>query len=193
MNNKITVNGNAQFSESGINMSAGNIIINYPVKEESNLKSKKADIRSKNEETPVIKGKIFIVHGRDRALVYELKNYLQNTLKYPEPIVLSETASKGQTIIECFETETENTGLVFVLLTPDDWVNDDYKQARPNVFIELGYFMGKLGRQSGRIIILVKGELKMPTDLAGIRYIQINNSISEAGEDIRRELNDMIR
>jgi predicted nucleotide-binding protein len=42
----------------------------------------------------------FIVHGHDRALLFELKDYLQNTLGLPEPIVLEQQPDGGRTIIE---------------------------------------------------------------------------------------------
>ncbi len=132
--------------------------------------------------------KIFIVHGHDGNERYVLKNYLQNTLNYPEPIILSDTAGRGRTIIECFEDETEHVGLVFVLATPDDLVNDNSKRARQNVIFELGYCMGKLGRKSGRVIVLRKGDVDIPSDLEGILFIKIDNGIEAAGEQIRRAI-----
>lgn len=132
--------------------------------------------------------KIFIVHGHDELSKYKLKDYLQNTLHYPEPVILSEIASQGRTIIESFEEESENAGLVFVLLTPDDFTNDSHARARQNVIFELGYFMGKLGRKSGRIIALLKGNVDIPSDLNGILYIHIDNGIQAAGEEIRKAI-----
>ncbi len=132
--------------------------------------------------------KIFIVHGHDENERYVLKDYLQNTLNYPEPIILSDTAGRGRTIIECFEDETEHVGLVFVLATPDDFVNENSRRARQNVIFELGYCMGKLGRKSGRVIVLRKGDVDIPSDLGGILYINIDNGIAAAGEQIRKAI-----
>ncbi|MDE7333511.1 MAG: nucleotide-binding protein [Lachnospiraceae bacterium] len=133
--------------------------------------------------------KIFIVHGHDEVSKYKLKDYLQNTLHYPEPVILSEVASCGRTIIESFEEETENAGLVFVLLTPDDFMSDTSMRARQNVIFELGYFIGRFGRKSGRVIVLLKGIVDIPSDLSGILYIHIDNGIQEAGEEIRKAIN----
>jgi predicted nucleotide-binding protein len=136
----------------------------------------------------------FIVHGHDHQSLYELKNYLQNTLKLGEPIVLRETPIRGKTIIEKFEREAETIELVFVLLTPDDKVADsaapdtEKRRARQNVILELGFFLGKLGRDSGRILLLHKGPVEIPSDIIGIEYIDITNGIESAGETIRREL-----
>src|SRR5215831_10837071 len=63
---------------------------------------------------------VFIVHGHDHAMKLDLKNYLQNVLGLPEPIILHERPSLGRTIVEKFEEEAANVDLVMVLLTPDD-------------------------------------------------------------------------
>lgn len=56
-------------------------------------------------------------------------------------------------IIESFEEEAEGVGLVFILLTSDDFMDDTSVWARQNVIFELGYFIGKLGRKSGKVIV----------------------------------------
>jgi predicted nucleotide-binding protein len=61
-------------------------------------------------------------------------------------------------------------------------------RARQNVIFELGYFYGLLRRQSGRIVLLHKGGLEIPSDLTGIIYIDITHGIEAAGEEIRRNL-----
>ncbi|HYE61626.1 MAG TPA: TIR domain-containing protein [Phycisphaerales bacterium] len=146
--------------------------------------------RSRTPEPPVV----FIVHGHDEAAKLDLKNYLQNTLRLPEPIILHEQPSLGRTIIEKFEAYASRATLVFVLLTPDDKGaavtadNDMKRRARQNVIFEMGYFLAKLGRHSGRVILLHKGGLELPTDIAGMIYIDITHGIGSAGEIIRKEL-----
>jgi predicted nucleotide-binding protein len=135
---------------------------------------------------------IFIVHGHDSNSLLELKNYLQNTLKLGEPVILSEKPSKGKTIIEKFEYYSKDTDLVFVLFTPDDTLESGKKQARPNVIFELGYFLGKLGRHEGKVFLLHKSPTIIPTDLQGIIYVDISDGILKAGELIRNELQDIL-
>jgi predicted nucleotide-binding protein len=136
----------------------------------------------------------FIVHGHDEAAKLGLKNYLQNTLKLPEPVILHEQPSLGRTIIEKFEDYARGSDLAFVLLTPDDRIvepnrsNDEKRRARQNVIFELGYFLGALGRSSGRVFLLYKEPLELPTDLSGVVYIDISAGIEAAGERIRREV-----
>jgi len=141
----------------------------------------------------VARPRAFIVHGHDEVMLRELKDYLQNTLKWPEPVILREQPNGGKTIIEKFE---ENAGLVdwvFVLLSPDDKVfdpktNDEKRRARQNVIFELGFFYGLLGRHEGRVIVVKRGDIEIPSDIHGVICISVENSIRSAGEDIRREV-----
>lgn len=93
----------------------------------------------------------FIVHGHDETAKLSLKNYLQNTLHLPEPIILHEQPNLGRTLIEKFEETSLDSSIIFVLLTPDDIVatekgnNDEKRRTRQNVIFEMGYFLGALG------------------------------------------------
>lgn len=137
----------------------------------------------------------FIVHGHDEASKLSLKNYIQNTLHLPEPTILHEQPNQGMTIIEKFEDLACSVDLVFVILTPDDIAASatmqpsQRRRARQNVIFELGYFLGQFGRHSGRIFLLHKGELDLPSDISGLIYIGIDHGIEAAGEQIRREIN----
>ncbi|MCE5308172.1 MAG: nucleotide-binding protein [Acidobacteriales bacterium] len=134
----------------------------------------------------------FIVHGHDKVAALELKDYLQNTLNMREPVILDQQPSAGMTIIEKFEVSASQTDVAFVLLTPDDvggkTVGALTARARQNVLFELGYFVGKLGRRTGRVLLLHKGDTEIPSDLFGIVYIDITAGIGSAGERIRKEL-----
>jgi CheY-like chemotaxis protein len=136
----------------------------------------------------------FIVHGHDDKTKLEVKNYLQNVLRLPEPVILHEQPNLGKTLIEKFEEFASVTNLAFVILTPDDHptgpdANDVSKRrARQNVIFELGFFLGVLGRCSGRVFLLYKGPLELPSDLSGVVYLDITRGVDTAGEQIRREL-----
>ena len=87
--------------------------------------------------------KTFIVHGHDRELLFDLKDYLQNTLGLPEPVVLEQKPDGGRTIIEKFEEHAGEVDVAFVLMTPDDvGAGGTLGRARQNVLFELGYFLG---------------------------------------------------
>jgi len=135
----------------------------------------------------------FIVHGHDEALLLEMKDYIQNVLNWPRPVVLREQPSCGKTIIEKFEESAGIVDWVFVLLSPDDKAfdpktNDERRRARQNVLFELGFFYGLLGRHEGRVIALTKGHVEIPSDIHGVVWVDVSNGIRAAGEDIRKEV-----
>jgi CheY-like chemotaxis protein len=135
----------------------------------------------------------FIVHGHDEAALRELKDYIQNFLKWREPIILREQPSSGRTVIEKFEDHAHRVDCVFVLLTPDDKVtasgsNDEKRRSRQNVIFELGFFCGALERRSGRVFVLHKGPVELPSDIAGVIWVDISKGIAAAGEEIRKEV-----
>lgn len=149
--------------------------------------------RKQMEEKQIIDIKTFIVHGHDEKEKLALKNYLQNTLGLPEPIILHERPSMGRTIIEKFEEIAADIDVVFVLLTPDDKAISEpsdkvHLRTRQNVIFELGYFIARMERRSGRVILLYKGDLDLPSNLSGLIYINIDKGVEAAGEEIRREL-----
>lgn len=61
-----------------------------------------------------------------------------------------------------------------MLLTPDDegrsqGDSDLRLRARQNVLLELGFFVGRLGRS--RVCALHKGSIDLPTDILGVVYV----------------------
>jgi CheY-like chemotaxis protein len=139
--------------------------------------------------------KTFIVHGHDDALLLELKDYVQNTLNLGQPIILRERGSLGKTLIEKFEKEVRDVDLVFVLMAPDDrsatGPDPDRRRSRQNVIFEMGFFYAKLQRTTGKVILLKRGEPEIPSDIAGVIYIDVTDGISSAGEKIRVELKEL--
>ncbi|MCX6237166.1 MAG: nucleotide-binding protein [Bacteroidia bacterium] len=94
------------------------------------------------------------------------------------PIILSEQPNQGQTIIEKFELHS-NVGFAIVLLTADDLgktkTDDEEKyRARQNVILEMGFFIGKLGRN--KVFPLYESGVELPGDLHGVLY----NPLDEA-------------
>ena len=137
--------------------------------------------------------KPYIVSGNNKALYLALKNYLQNTLKMDEPIILGEKANGGKTILEKFEFYASITNVVFVLLTSDDkYSNANTTRSRQDIIFEMGYFMGIFRRKTGRVILLYQGKLDLPENIQGLSYICVDKGIESAGENIRRELKGII-
>ena len=82
---------------------------------------------------------------------------------------MSEQANQGRTIIEKFETHGD-VGFAVILLTPDDLGGQSVEalqpRARQNVILELGYFIGRLGR--ARVCTMRKNNVELPTDIIGV-------------------------
>ena len=122
--------------------------------------------------------KVFLVHGKDEAVKQEVARFL--TKLELEPVVLSEQAGKGLTIIEKLEACSE-VGFAVVLLTPDDigvGYRDEEPQprARQNVIFEFGYFLGKLGRGKVQLLLIKKDLLESLSNYAGVEYIKFDDN-----------------
>jgi CheY-like chemotaxis protein len=142
--------------------------------------------------------RVFIVHGRNVDALSRLKALLSERLSIADPIVLAEQSSKGRTLIEKFEHFAHNVDLVFVLATRDDLGrvatprSEDRPRSRQNVIFELGYFLGKLKRNSGRVILLYENGVELPSDISGVVYIDISKGIDAAETEICREVEEWI-
>ena len=70
-----------------------------------------------------------------------------------------------------------DVGFAIVLLTPDDVGRAlleviEKPRARQNVILELGFFIGKLGRE--RVCALKTAELEIPSDFGGVVYTEMD-------------------
>jgi predicted nucleotide-binding protein len=118
--------------------------------------------------------KIFIVHGHDEGARQTVARFIER-IGF-EAIIPSEQANQGRTVIEKIEAHGD-VGFAVVLLTPDDvgGKNPDVlrPRARQNVLLELGYFIGLLGRK--QVCTLAKGDLEIPTDFAGVVWQSLDD------------------
>jgi predicted nucleotide-binding protein len=97
---------------------------------------------------------------------------------------------KGRTIIEKF-VDYSDVGFSVVLLSPDDLSIQNEKEvnrARQNVIFELGYFIGKLGRD--RVVALYKNTVEIPSDYSGVLYVEFN-SFASWKIQLCKELNEV--
>lgn len=121
---------------------------------------------------------VFVVHGHDGEAKESVARFLEKLEL--DPIILHEQPNQGRTVIEKFETSSKNVAFAVVLLTPDDMggaaneAMDLHPRARQNVILELGYFMGRLGRT--RVCALYKGGVELPSDFQGVVYIEFDQA-----------------
>ncbi|MCY4448663.1 MAG: nucleotide-binding protein [Chloroflexi bacterium] len=147
----------------------------------------------------ILTNKVFVVHGKDDGTKETVARFL--TKLGLDPVILHEQPNQGRTIVEKFE-QYASVGFAVVLLTPDDLCQhpDDSEgsryRARQNVILELGFFLGKLGRN--RTFVLRKDNVEIPSDYDGVLYtpiddrgawrMQLVREIKEAGIEVDANL-----
>src|SRR5690606_28052235 len=127
-------------------------------------------------------------HGRSRDWE-QLREILKNDFKLPAPIVMVQVFGASHTIAEKWEQLARQVHAAIAVATPDDIATAtltgtgellpekeySYKhRARESVWVEVGWFWGRLSRQ--RILILTRGDVIPPSDLSGIETFTYQTS-----------------
>jgi predicted nucleotide-binding protein len=119
--------------------------------------------------------RVFVVHGHDDGLKETVARYL-SSLEL-QPVVLHEQPNQGKTIIEKFEKHAD-VDFAVVIFTPDDVgysagnPEQSSPRARQNVVLELGFFIGALGRN--HVCVLHTGDIELPSDYSGVLYLPLD-------------------
>ena len=128
-----------------------------------------------NESTGIVmNNKVFIVHGHNDALKYQLADWLRKI--EIEPVILHEQANMGITSILGKIERYSGVDCAIVLFTSDDIgglkgdVDTLKPRARQTVVFEAGLFLGLLGDK--KVIMLCEKDLERPGDLDGCIYIE---------------------
>lgn len=127
---------------------------------------------------PAEQKRVFVVHGHDQLLLAKVARFVERLGL--EPVILHEQASKGMTIIEKIEANSD-VGFALVLYTPDDKGNKAEEadkgqlndRARQNVVFEHGYLIAKLKRAN--VVPLMGGRIEIPSDISGVVYVDDKN------------------
>jgi predicted nucleotide-binding protein len=126
-------------------------------------------------EAAPLSRRVFVVHGHDDGAREAVARFLEK-IGF-EAIILHEQANRGGTVIEKIEANSD-VGFAVVMLTPDD-VGRSAKEeelkprARQNVLLELGYFIGHLGRE--KVCALKRGDLDVPSDFTGVVWEKMDD------------------
>lgn len=125
--------------------------------------------------TAELSRRVFVVHGHDEGARETVARFLMQ-LGF-EPIILHEQANRGGTVMEKIEKHGD-VGFAVVLLTPDDQGcakgGTPEPRARQNVLLELGYFLGRLGRD--KVCALKRGTVEIPSDFAGVVWESMDSN-----------------
>lgn len=139
------------------------------------------------DEKKIPNRKVFIVHGHDNEMKIDVAECLRK-LEF-EPIILNEKASRSMTIIEKLEHHSDVEFAVILLSPCDEGRKRDTGEysarARQNVILELGYFIGKIGRKN--TCSLLKESVEAPSDFTGIVYTSFD-SIGAWKMELAKEL-----
>lgn len=129
--------------------------------------------QEKSDKADYSISKIFIVHGHNEELKQSVARYVEKLGL--EAVILHEQPSENNTIIEKFEKYSRVPHAI-VLFSEDDAVvsesdgGEKVFRPRQNVILELGFFLGKLGRS--QVTGIIKGAPEIPSDYSGIIYIK---------------------
>ena len=132
--------------------------------------------REDDEAPQLANNTVFLVHGHNDLIREMTARAIEKVgLK---AIILNEQVNRSDTIIEKLE-RYDNVHFAVVLMTADDVGGKKsptptlQDRARQNVILELGYFMGKIGRK--RVCVLYEKNVELPSDYYGVVYIEIDD------------------
>ncbi len=139
--------------------------------EEINLFGLEKEIDTKTEQKTQkndVKS-VFIVHGHNE----EMKLAVARTTEKLglDAIILHEQPNQGRTIIEKFTDYGSSASFAIVLLSPDDELLSGSLRARQNVILELGFFIGRMGRSNVLVLFKEAEKFEMPSDISGVLYV----------------------
>lgn len=137
----------------------------------------KSDSRPQHP-TNITSNRVFLVHGHNELAIHETARFLEKIDL--EVIILREQPNSGKTIIEKF-LDFSDVGFSVVLLTGDDRggtqttpYDKQKKRPRQNVVLELGFFLGKLGRK--RVCALYEEGVEIPSDYDGVLFVPFDKN-----------------
>jgi predicted nucleotide-binding protein len=119
---------------------------------------------------------IFLVHGHDHESREHVRSFLLRCASR-EVIVLDEKPGSGADILGKLLTNAQKAAYAVILLTGDDEgravrSTELQHRARQNVILELGLFIGLLGRD--KVIALYEPGVEIPSDYLGVTYVELD-------------------
>lgn len=136
--------------------------------------------------------RVLLIHGRSHDYL-RLQNWLRDVMNVPKVIVMANEFGGGRTLPEKFEQLAAEVDVAIALATPDDRgglvssAREEHRyRARQNVWLEVGWFWGRLGRD--RVMVLKKGDIEPPSDLSGLEMYEYLDDPLEKSEALREFL-----
>lgn len=152
------------------------------------IKSIEKSSNNQIEEVVITKENVFIVYSHKNSnIMREIKEFISENLGFESKILDIDTYAGN--IWGAFVEQSEDFQKAVVIMSDDDSVIDEngykYKQARPNVFIELGYMIHKCGLKN--VTIVYSTDCKEASDISGL--ISVHYGVNNWMESLRKQLN----
>lgn len=156
-----------------------------------NLRDYKENLKGNDEMCKVDK-KIFF--GSSTAAIDEMYNVSKIVGKlegYKTKIWENCFGLAGRTVDSLIKVAKEVDGAIFIFSDDDEMLADDSKKniVRDNVLFEYGLFMGLLGKE--KVTFMRKEKVKVPSDLNGITYGNLDDDDSVLRDYLKTWLNDL--
>lgn len=142
----------------------------------------------KGENIVMTRKNVFIVYSHQNVnIMREIKEFIRESLGF-EPKTLDIAECTGS-VWDAFTEKSAECQKAIVLMSDDDEVTDihgkTYKQARPNVFIELGYMIHKCGLNN--VTIVYSNDCKEASDIGNL--VSVHYGTDKWTESLRKQLN----
>lgn len=139
--------------------------------------------------------KIFIGSSNERKNdASAIQSILQNARQVSlEPICWFHYGRPGEHIIETLIRGLNESAFGVFIMAPDDYMEmrgDPYWVPRDNVLLEVGMFLGGMGRKNTFLICPKDGDTKkfhLPSDLSGVQYLTYPSHFGD--DNIRAKFN----
>jgi predicted nucleotide-binding protein len=111
---------------------------------------------------------------------------------------MAEQFGSGLALPDKFERIAKRCDGAIALATPDDFVSPAeggearsrmLPRARQNVWLEVGWFWGRLGRN--RFLLLCQKEIDIPSDLGGVEYYTYTSDPTQVSDEVRAFIDDL--
>ena len=146
------------------------------------------DNNTQGDTVVMTKNNVFIIYSHQHSdMMREIKEFIREELGF-EPKTLDIAECTGS-VWDAFSEKSATCQKAVVLMAGDDFVKNtnekEYKQARPNVFIELGYMIHKCGLKN--VTIVRSKDCEIPSDINGLTSVQYKTE--KWTESLRKQLN----
>jgi len=135
--------------------------------------------------------RILIVHGHSEDF-----RLVEDSLRSmgAEPVAMVDEVGKSDPISEKFERLASEVDGAIVVATPDDvggQRSNLLPRARQNVWLEFGWFWGRLGLD--RVLLLTRGDVELPSDASIEHYAYSDQPTEQRASQATRTFIDRLR